>query len=260
MGSCATQPWFEAAQANDAKFMKGAKLMGSVDEREESPFRGFSAIHYAAYFGCRDVMDLASPHELDLVTKYPVKLQVFKRNKAVAIFPAGLSFQGILAISGRYEILKQSVIRHGVIKAPVPLASCLVVGVGFKFARQFQDIVLQDLFVRSQNPFSNPLTLSIVIGFGEFTDLLLRGAKSLNYGRTNWMVQDCGSHFFQIGQLDAYHALKKLRLSIKEIDEARTMVQKAMSGLGFHADDTMGGTPRHSLSIKDYVRPALFSD
>ena len=56
MGQCNESSWFQSAQANNLVDLKMQRRYGTVDDNEASRFFGFSAIHYAAYFGAKQAV------------------------------------------------------------------------------------------------------------------------------------------------------------------------------------------------------------
>ena len=45
---------------------------GTVDENEASRFFGFSAIHYASFFGAKQAVEFLTAHELKQLTTQPI--------------------------------------------------------------------------------------------------------------------------------------------------------------------------------------------
>ena len=64
---------------------------GAVDDNETSRFFGFSAIHYASYFGAKQAVEFLTAHELKQLTTQPIHINVPSRNQKIYL-PAGLSY------------------------------------------------------------------------------------------------------------------------------------------------------------------------
>ena len=79
---------------------------GTVDENEASRFFGFSAIHYASFFGAKQAVEFLTAHELKQLTTQPIHIIVPIRNQKIHL-PAGLSYQSILALQGKFGTLKE---------------------------------------------------------------------------------------------------------------------------------------------------------
>ena len=94
--------------------LKMQRRYGTVDDNESSRFFGFSAIHYAAYFGAKQAIEFLAAHELKQLTTQPIHIKVPIRNEKIYL-PAGLSYQSILALQGKFSTLKEQIAAHGLI-------------------------------------------------------------------------------------------------------------------------------------------------
>ncbi|KAH0570060.1 hypothetical protein SS50377_28035 [Spironucleus salmonicida] len=249
MGADFSTKWFDAAYSNNVKILQELKMYNIIEESSSSSRHGFGAIHYASYFGNKQAVEFLETKEASLLTKYPVWLALNTRDNKKVLFPEGLSYQCILALQGKSQLLIDSILRIGVIRSEIPLFCCLIIGNQYHIMRDFNQRIFANV-VKNSSIYSNPLLVAAILGHIQYINFITDSIKKDSYGNSTWMLKNASKNLQQYYNKLAFKGLQNISGITLAIENAKDQIKFTISKLVYR--DILMGNKIMGLRLDEF--------
>ncbi|KAH0570039.1 hypothetical protein SS50377_28013 [Spironucleus salmonicida] len=213
--------WFSAAADNNLKQLNKIKLFKEYDMRQDAPKIGFAAIHYAACYKQHDAIRFLYEQESNLLTKAPIKFTLIARANKQLLFPPGLNYIQISALSNDLRYVKRQL--EVQIKTEFPLLSILIIGGYYNFVQTNISFLLNLVQDNDKGILMNPLLISVILGEQKYVDLIM---EYLDFHIVEWMKRDLFEKIINYTQTFEFHALQPLFKGFLEMERCKELIKK----------------------------------